>query len=54
MEVAPPLIDKPYYLMFSKKFANSNKALVEKIWTTIGEVRETQELKDKAGDFLSK
>jgi polar amino acid transport system substrate-binding protein len=52
--LAPPLIDKPYYLMFSKKFTNSHRALVEKIWKTIGEVRETQAHKDNAGAFLSK
>lgn len=52
--VATPLIDKPYYLMFSKSFVSSNKALAEKIWDTIGKLRETAEFKDAAGAFLSK
>lgn len=52
--ITPPLIDKPYYLMFSKQFANSNRELVEKIWETIGVLRETQGHKDNAGAYLSK
>ncbi len=52
--VKPPLIDKPYYIMFSKKFINSNKSLAEKIWATIATVRESQDYKDKALAFLSK
>ncbi len=52
--IHPPLIDKPYYLMFSKDFINSNVKLAEKIWATIAQVRESQEYKDKAIEFLSK
>ena len=52
--IDPPLIDKPYYLMFSKQFADSNRALVEKIWETIGALRETKVHKDNAGAYLSK
>jgi polar amino acid transport system substrate-binding protein len=54
MTVQPPLVDKPYYLMLSKQFVNSNKALAEKIWMKAAEIRETQAFKDKAGQFLAK
>jgi len=52
--VETPLVDKPYYLMFSKQFVNANTALAEKIWAKAAELRETQEYKDKAGEFLAK
>jgi len=51
--IKTPLVDKPYYLMFSKQFVNSNKALAEKIWQKGAELRETQAFKDKAGEFLA-
>lgn len=53
-KIETPLVDKPYYLMFSKQFLASDKALAEKIWAKAAEIRETQEYKDKAGEFLSK
>lgn len=52
--VNPPLVNKPYYLMFSKQFIKQNQSLAEKIWATIAKVRESQEFKDKAGAFLAK
>ena len=52
--VKTPLIDKPYYLMFSKGFVGSNKALAEKIWHTLGKERESSEFKEAAAVFLSK
>lgn len=51
--VNPPLINKPYYLMFSKKFVSQNKALAEKIWRTIANVRDSQVFKDKASRYLA-
>ncbi len=53
-KIETPLVDKPYYLMFSKQFVNGNKALAEKIWNTAAEIRESQAYKDKAGAFLAK
>mgnify|MGYP000232162571 CR=1 FL=1 len=52
--LAPPLIDKPYYLMFSKAFIKNNRELAEKIWDTIGKLRESKTHKDNAGAYLSK
>jgi polar amino acid transport system substrate-binding protein len=52
--IKTPLISMPYYILFSKKFVNSNKAMSEKIWKTIEKVRESQEFKDAASDFISK
>ncbi|MFC3152900.1 substrate-binding periplasmic protein [Litoribrevibacter euphylliae] len=52
--IETPLVDKPYYLMLSKQFVNSNKALAEKIWMKAAEIRETKAFKDKAGEFLAK
>jgi len=51
--IKTPLVDKPYYLMFSKQFVKSNQALADNIWKKIAELRETQEYKDKAGAFLA-
>lgn len=51
--IKTPLVDKPYYLMFSKQFVGSNKALAEKIWQKGAELRDTQAFKDKAGVFLA-
>ena len=51
--ISEPLVNKPYYLMFSKQFVNGNTELAEKIWKTAAEIRESQEFKDKAGAFLS-
>lgn len=51
--ISTPLVNKPYYLMFSKQFVDGNKELAEKIWSKAAELRESQEFKDKAGEFLS-
>ena len=51
--IKTPLVDKPYYLMFSKQFISGNKALAESIWQKAAEVRESQAFKDKAGEFLA-
>ena len=52
--IKTPLILKPYYMLFSKKFVNSNKALAEKIWATIAKLRESREFKEAASEFLAK
>ncbi len=42
LEVLPvPLVEKPYYLVFSRGFARQHAALAERIWNTIGEVRDS-------------
>lgn len=52
--IETPLVDKPYYLMLSKQFVNSNKALAEQIWMKAAEIRDSKAFKDKAGEFLAK
>lgn len=51
--IKTPLVDKPYYLMFSKQFLASDKALAEKIWQKAAELRESQAFKDAAGAYLA-
>jgi polar amino acid transport system substrate-binding protein len=42
LEVLPaPLIEKPYYLAFSHRFAQQHPGLLDRIWKAIAEVRET-------------
>jgi polar amino acid transport system substrate-binding protein len=50
--VVPPLVEKPQYVMFSKQFTEKNKAMVEKIWQTISEVRQSTEYKNSAAAFM--
>jgi polar amino acid transport system substrate-binding protein len=51
-EIEPPLVSKPYYLIFSKKFDAANHELVTQIWNTIAEVRESKEYKKAAQAYL--
>jgi len=53
-EIKKPLIIKSYYVLLSKKFVRDNRALAEKIWATIGEVRESLQFKAATQDFLVK
>lgn len=41
VKLTPPLITKNYYLMISHQFYDEYTALSQKIWKTLGEVRET-------------
>jgi polar amino acid transport system substrate-binding protein len=42
LEVLPvPLVDKPYFLVFSKSFASERPALAERLWDAIAVVRES-------------
>lgn len=41
IKVSPPIIRKPFYLMFSHKFVKENPALAEAIWNGIRDLRET-------------
>jgi polar amino acid transport system substrate-binding protein len=40
-KISPPIVDKPYYLMLSNQFVAKNPQLADKIWTAVGEVRES-------------
>jgi polar amino acid transport system substrate-binding protein len=51
-EIEPPLVSKPYYLLFSKKFDAANHDLVNKIWNAIAAVRESKEYQDASKAFL--
>jgi polar amino acid transport system substrate-binding protein len=42
-KVEPLIIEKPYYFMLSYQLYESNQALAEKIWDTIGEIRRDPE-----------
>lgn len=37
----PPIKSKPYYLMFSKQFIQNHSKIAEKMWTRIGEIRDS-------------
>ena len=52
--ITPSLIEKPYFLMFSKQFMATNKSLAEKIWKTSATIRESQAFKEQAGEYLLK
>lgn len=45
IKLEPELISKPYYLMFSHQFYNSNKQLAEKIWNLVAKTRESKQFK---------
>lgn len=43
LEVLPvPLVDKPYFLVFSQAFVTSHPQLAERIWDSIAEVRDSE------------
>jgi polar amino acid transport system substrate-binding protein len=46
-----PLIEKPYYLIFSKPFFAQETALVKKIWDNIESARESVEYKKQMDQF---
>lgn len=48
-----PLVNKPYFVMFSKDFYKNDKALAEKIWAEIGKVRDSQAHQDAASNWLA-
>ncbi|MBC7951010.1 MAG: transporter substrate-binding domain-containing protein [Rhodospirillaceae bacterium] len=39
-KVNPPLVTKDYFVMFSHQFYDGKRALAEKLWTKLAEVRE--------------
>lgn len=52
--VQPPMVEKAYYLMFSKKFATANAEIVKKFYAAVAEIRESAEYKKAVAAYLSK
>ena len=42
-KLAPPLAEKPYYLILSHQFAAQNAALAQRIWDSVEAVRVSVE-----------
>ncbi len=49
--VKPVLVEKPYFLIFSKSFTTKNSAYVQEVWDAIGKVRESAEYVNVAKTF---
>jgi polar amino acid transport system substrate-binding protein len=49
--IKPVLVEKPYFLIFSKSFATKNPAYVQEVWDAIGKVRESAEYSSTAKSF---
>lgn len=47
----PVLVEKPYFLVFSRSFFTEHEAHARLIWTTIARVRESTEYKNLLRDF---
>jgi polar amino acid transport system substrate-binding protein len=47
----PPLVEKPYYLMLSHQFVNTEPALAERIWRTIAQVRNSPAYRKREREF---
>lgn len=41
-KISPPLVTKDYFVMFSHQFYDSKKALAERLWAKLAEVRERE------------
>ncbi|MBP9680257.1 MAG: transporter substrate-binding domain-containing protein [Bacteriovorax sp.] len=54
IKLTPPVVDKAYYLMLSKKFTSAHADTAKKIWETILEVRESKKFKEQSAAFLAK
>jgi polar amino acid transport system substrate-binding protein len=50
-KVSPPLVEKPYYLMFSKQFYARYKDAANEIWDQVAVVRESPEFKKAMREF---
>lgn len=51
-EITPPLVEKAYYLMFSKQFYSANPDLAQQIWDRISTLKNTKKFKDKMKMYL--
>jgi len=49
--IKPVLVEKPYFLIFSKQFTAKNPAYVQEVWDAIGKVRESTEYVSAAKSF---
>jgi hypothetical protein len=45
------LVEKPYFLIFSKQFTSKNAAYVQEVWDSIGKVRESAEYVTASKNF---
>ncbi len=50
-KIKPVLVEKPYFLIFSKAFTTKNPAHVQEVWDAIGKVRESAEYSNLAKTF---
>jgi polar amino acid transport system substrate-binding protein len=50
-KVSPPLVEKPYYLIFSKQFYARYKDFANNVWDQIAAVRESPEFKKAVREF---
>jgi polar amino acid transport system substrate-binding protein len=46
-KLTPPLIQKPYYVIFGKDFYSKNQKVVENVWSNIATIRESKDYKAK-------
>lgn len=49
--IKPFLVEKPYFLIFSKAFTTKNPVYVQEVWDAIGKVRESAEYTAAAKTF---
>lgn len=49
--IQPVLIEKPYFLVFSRNFYAEHEALSRQIWSAIAQVRESREYKNLLREF---
>ncbi len=49
--IKPFLVEKPYFLIFSKQFTAKNAAYVQEVWDAIGKVRESAEYVNASKSF---
>ena len=50
-KLTPVLVEKPYFVAFSKQFYGKEKAAAQKLWDAIGTARESAEYKDLVKKF---
>ena len=50
-KLMPVLVEKPYFVAFSKQFYGKEKAAAQKLWDAIGTARESAEYKDLVKKF---
>lgn len=51
---ALPLVEKPYFLLFSHQFVEKNGALVEQIWNYLPKAHASAEYKQAVKEFMGK